>query len=294
MTISDMPAVSVDGVGKRYRALFGRSREQWALRDCTLELPRGRVAALVGANGAGKTTLLTILAGLVDPTEGATNVDGRIAYVAQEKPVYRGFTALDMLRVGAHLNTRWDQRRALRWLERFDVPTNRPCGKLSGGQRAQVAFAIALGSQPSVLLLDEPLANLDPLVRTEVTAELLTEVTDTGLTVLLSTHVVGELGGVADRLLLLAGGRLVLDGDLDELLRHHVRWVGPRSDTPPATGEILRAKHVENQSTFLVRLAESDVAPVFTEPWTSEPMTVEDVVLTHLAATRSAAKELAA
>ncbi|MBW4716204.1 ATP-binding cassette domain-containing protein [Saccharothrix obliqua] len=271
-------AVRASGLGKRYRA-------KWALRECAFELPAGRVAALVGANGAGKTTLLSVLAGLVNADEGSAVATGRVAFVAQDKPVYRGFTAADVLRLGARLNVVWDEARARRWLERFEVPLDRPCGKLSGGQRAQVAFAVAVGSCPDVLLLDEPLANLDPLARREVTGELLAEVAATGMTVLLSTHVVTELGGVADHLLLLARGRLLVGGDLDDLLARHVRYEGPRSDVPPVLGDVVEARHHGGQSSFLVRLPEGP-RPAVAGQWAERAVSLEDYVLAQLAVTR--------
>ncbi|MER5264620.1 ABC transporter ATP-binding protein [Actinosynnema sp. NPDC002837] len=276
-------AVRTRSLGKRYRA-------KWALRECTFELPAGRVAALVGANGAGKTTLMTVLAGLLDADEGSAGAVGRVAFVSQEKPVYRNFSAADVLRLGARLNVVWDEARARRWLERFEIPLDRACGKLSGGQQAQVAFALAIGSRPDVLMLDEPLANLDPLARREVTAELLGEVEQTGMTVLLSTHVVAELSGVADYLLLLAHGRLLAGGDLDELLGRHVSYTGPRSDVPPALGGIVEARHTARQSTFLVELPEGQPRPVVAGPWVERAPTLEDYVLAQLEATRKGAR----
>ncbi|MFT7836656.1 ABC transporter ATP-binding protein [Saccharothrix sp. BKS2] len=272
-------AVRAQGLGKRYK-------DRWALRECAFELPRGRVAALVGANGAGKTTLMTVLSGLLRADEGSVVAAGRVAFVSQDKPVYRNFTAAEALRLGARLNVVWDEPRARRWLERFEVPLDRACGRLSGGQQAQVAFALAVGSRPDVLMLDEPLANLDPLARREVTAELLAEVDETGMTVLLSTHVVAELGGVADYLLLLAHGRLLAGGELDDLLARHVSYTGPRSEVPPALGRVVEARHRGNQSTFLVELPEDHPRPVVAGPWRERPVTLEDYVLAQLAATR--------
>jgi ABC-2 type transport system ATP-binding protein len=280
--MTDGIALAVEGLGKR----FGR---KVALRDCSFELPAGRVSALVGMNGAGKTTLLSVLAGLHAPTEGRVRLpagERRIAFVAQDKPLYRHFSVRDMLRLGSKLNRVWDQQLALDWLARFEVPLDGPCGKLSSGQQAQVAFALALGSRPAVLLLDEPLSNLDPLARREVVKELLAAVVDTDMTVLMSTHVVAELGGVADHLLVLAHGEVLAQGDVDDLLGRHVHYVGPRSQTPPGPGEVVWARHAAGQSTFLVRV---DEAPTVDPPWTTRPMTLEDFVLAHLDNARTVA-----
>ncbi|GAA2664797.1 MULTISPECIES: ABC transporter ATP-binding protein [Actinosynnema] len=278
MTTAVKSAVRASGLGKSY----GGTR---ALRDCSFELPAGRVAALVGANGAGKTTLLSVLARLLKADAGEVEVTGRVAFVAQEKPLYKGFTARDTLTMGTRLNTAWDQAKADAWLDRFEVPRDRACGKLSGGQQAQVAFALALGSCPDVLLLDEPLANLDPLARREVAAALLDEVAETGMTVVLSTHVITELTGVADHLLLLANGGLLADGDVDALLARHAAYAGPRSDAPPVPGQVVQARHSANQSTFLVRLPDGPRPPV-AGPWVERAVTLEDYVLARLAETR--------
>jgi ABC-2 type transport system ATP-binding protein len=277
-TVVDTAGITVRGLGKRY----GKSV---ALQDCTFDLPAGKVAALVGANGAGKTTLLTVLSGLLRPDSGEFTLrpGERVAFVSQEKPVYRSFTPRAMLRLGERLNLVWDQTRAQTWLERFDIPLDRRCGQLSGGQRAQVALAVAIGSRPSLLLLDEPLADLDPLARTEVMRELLGEAAESGTTVVLSTHIVTELAGVADHLLLLARGKLLVGGDLDELLAEHVMVVGPRADEPPVAGEVLWDKHSDSQSLFLVK---ASTTPVVSVPWVARPVTLEDYVLARLSAKR--------
>jgi len=273
--LADGIAVEAVGLGKQYRRTLGLRAGAWALRDCSFALPAGRVAALVGANGAGKTTLLSIVAGLLAPSEGSVLVGGtepgrtprsapeaagRVAFVAQEKPLYRHFTAADMLRTGAHLNRVWDHQRALGWLRDFDVPLDRPCGKLSGGQQAQVSFAVALGSCPSVLLLDEPLSNLDPLARREVTKALLAAAADTGLTVLLSTHVVAELGGVADYLLLLAKGRLLVEADVVRG-RTITSWPSLRTDIRNAGGTWVDEQVVVEKG--LVTSRKPDDLPAF-------------------------------
>jgi ABC-2 type transport system ATP-binding protein len=291
-------AVEAGDVSKRYGKV-------WALRECSFQLPANRIIALVGANGAGKSTLMSIISGILPATSGSLLVNGqavvkggggsRVAILAQDKPLYRDFTVADMLRFGRSTNRVWDQRRALSWLERFDVPLDRRCGKLSGGQKAQVALAVALGSRPTVLLLDEPLANLDPVARTEVTAELLAETADSDMTVMLSTHIVAELSGVGDHLLLLDAGRPVLTGDVEQLLARHLRFTGPRADRPPVPGTILQAQHAARQSTFVVQLADAAVAPAIVAPgWTAQPVSLDELIVTHLKASHRARKDLEA
>ncbi|MGH3187401.1 MAG: ABC transporter ATP-binding protein [Streptosporangiaceae bacterium] len=280
------------------RGLTKRYRDVPALRECSFQLPAHRIIALVGANGAGKSTLMSIAAGLLPATSGEVLVGGRlidarrqtrpadtayrVAILAQDKPLYRDFTVADMLKFGQRTNRVWDQQRAASWLERFEVPPGRRCARLSGGQRAQVALALALGTCPGLLLLDEPLANLDPVARTEVTGELLAEVAESGMTVILSTHIVAELAGVGEYLLVLAAGRPVLSGDIEELLAGHVRLTGPRADLPPCPGEIVQEHHTERQSTFVVRLPASPVPPAVAPGWSSGPMTLEELTLAYL------------
>ncbi|MFI6130189.1 ABC transporter ATP-binding protein [Micromonospora sp. NPDC051141] len=287
------------------RDLSRRYGSVWALRECAFQLPANRIVALVGANGAGKSTLLSIIAGTLAATSGtllvhgrpvtrggATDGGSRVAILAQDKPLYRDFTVSEMLRFGRSTNRVWDQQRALSWLRRFDIPLDRRCGRLSGGQRAQVALAVALGSRPAVLLLDEPLANLDPVARTEVTGELMAEAADADMTVVLSTHIIAELSGVGDHLLLLDAGRAVLAGDVEELLDSHVRLTGPRADQPPGPGAIVQAQHTERQSTFVVRQAAPPTAHAVVAPgWTAQPITLDELILTHLKASSRASHE---
>ena len=162
-----MTALKTEGLGKRYRTA-------WGLRDCTFELPAGRVAALVGPNGAGKTTLLHLAVGLLAPSAGRIWVLGaspehrlrdilpRIGFVAQDHPLYHDFTVEETLTMGRALNPAWDAGLAVERLRGLHIPMNRRVGSLSGGQRAQVALSLALGKRPELLLLDEPLASLDP------------------------------------------------------------------------------------------------------------------------------------
>jgi ABC-2 type transport system ATP-binding protein len=280
------------------RRLTKRYRDVAALNECSFQLPAQRIIALVGANGAGKSTLMSIAAGLLPASGGEILIGGRrvdarhhtrqtdtahrVTILAQDKPLYRDFTAGDMLTYGQRTNRVWDQRRALTWLDRFDVPLGRRCGRLSGGQRAQVALAVALGSCPGVLLLDEPLGNLDPVARSEVTGELLADVAESGMTVMLSTHIVAELAGVGEHLLLLAAGRPVLCGDIEELLAGHLRLTGPRADLPPSPGTIVQAQHTGRQSTFIVKLPGTPVTPAVAPGWRSAPLTLEELTLAYL------------
>ncbi|HEX7302228.1 ABC transporter ATP-binding protein [Lentzea sp.] len=251
---------------------------KWALRNVSFELPPGSVTALVGANGSGKSTLLNVLAGHLPPYSGHCAVAGRVAYVPQHKPMYKGFKVADVLSFGRRMNRVWDHDRADEWLTRYKVPRGLQFGDLSGGQRTHVTLALALGSRPDVLVLDEPLAELDPLARSRVMKELLTEVSDNGTTLVFSTHVVAEVGGVADRLLLLSGGRLLIDGDTDELLEQHVLYTGPHASKSPVEGRVVLAKHGVSQSSYLVRSGGARID----EPWTARFVTLEELVVAHL------------
>ncbi|KOV80303.1 ABC transporter ATP-binding protein [Nocardia sp. NRRL S-836] len=251
---------------------------KWAIRGVSFELPPGSVTAVVGANGSGKSTLLNVLAGHLPPESGHAAVAGRVAYVPQHKPMYKGFKVADVLRFGRRMNTRWDNDLADAWLTRFKVPRRLQIGDLSGGQRTHVTLALALGARPDVLLLDEPLSELDPLARRKVMSSLLTEVTDNGMTLVFSTHVVAEIGGVADRLLLMHDGRLIVDGDTDELLEDHVLYTGPHASRPPVEGPVVSARHGQAQSSFLVRSGGERVD----EPWTARYVTLEELVVAHL------------
>jgi ABC-2 type transport system ATP-binding protein len=283
--MSGEAALRTDGLGRRY----GRS---WALRDCTLDLPQGRIIGLVGANGAGKTTLLHLAIGLSKPTEGSVSMFGRpirmdqpdglaeVGFVAQDHPLYRGFTVAEMVRFGRSLNPRFDQPGAERRLRELGIPANRKTGALSGGQQAQVAFTIALAKQPRILVLDEPVASLDPLARREVMKSLIGAVAETDLTVLLSSHVVAELERVCDHLVLLHHGRVRLSGDIDTLLADHRLLTGPRTDRIDSVDGIVSATHGQRHSNLLVR----QPAEIPTHPrWEAHPVSLEDLVLAYLA-----------
>lgn len=251
---------------------------KWSLRNVSFELPPGSVTAIVGSNGSGKTTLLNVLAGHLEPDSGHTSIAGRVAYVPQHKPMYKSFKVADVLQFGRRMNEVWDDARAEQWLDRYRIPRKLQIEDLSGGQRTHVVLALALGSRPDVLLLDEPLAELDPLARRKVVRELLTEVSDNGMTLIFSTHVVAEIGGVADRLLLMSNGRLLVDGDTDELLEEHVLYTGPHASKAPVEGPVVLARHGRSQSSYLVRSGGTRID----EPWTARYVTLEELVVAHL------------
>src|SRR5271168_566546 len=167
-------ALAASGLGKQY----GR---RWALSDCTLDIPQGRVVGLVGPNGAGKTTLLHLAVGLLRPTSGTIEVLGeqalasseqlgRVGFLAQETPVYPSLTVGEHLSLGAHLNPRWDHQLARARIDQVGLDPRQRAGRLSGGQRAQLALTVAVAKRPELLLLDEPVASLDPLARREFLA----------------------------------------------------------------------------------------------------------------------------
>jgi ABC-2 type transport system ATP-binding protein len=284
--VSDAPAaLEATGLGKRY----GRT---WALRDCSLALPQGRIAALVGPNGAGKTTLLHLAVGLLAPTAGAIRVLGgtpgrdpallaRVGFVAQDAPLYGDFSVAEHLTMGGRLNPRFDQALARDRLGRLGIPLDRRVGTLSGGQRAQVALAMALAKRPQLLLLDEPVASLDPLARREFLQALMGSVAEQGLTVLLSSHLLADLERVCDYLIVLQASRVQVLGPVDDLLDRHKLLVGPRRDPDRIAGvaAVVRATHTGRQSTLLVRTD----GPVRDPAMAVADVTLEDLVLAYLA-----------
>ena len=281
-------ALEARGLGKRYG-------HTWALSDCSLSLPVGRVAALVGPNGAGKTTLLNTAVGLLQPDAGQVRVFGRdprdakavlseIGFVAQDTPLYRDFTAVELITLGGKLNQRWDAALARERLAQLGIPPKLPVGKLSGGQRAQVALALALAKRPRLLLLDEPIASLDPLARREFMQTLMGAVGEYGTTVLLSSHLLADLERVCDYLIVLQTAHVQLAGEVEELLAEHRTLVGPRTEETaiPGVAKVIRASHTDRQSTLLVRM---DKAAAITDPaWTVHDVNLEDLVLAYLAA----------
>ena len=278
-----MSAISTQGLGKRYGS-------KWALRDCTIEVPEGSVTALVGPNGAGKTTLLQLAVGLTRPSAGDVTVLGlsprdpallaRVGFVGQEHPLHRGFTVAETLKLGRKLNPGWDDALAHERVQRLDLPLDRTVGRLSGGQRAQVALTVALAKRPELLLLDEPVASLDPLARREFLNALMEAVSETGLTVILSSHIVAELERVCDHLVILAQARAELAGPIDEIVAGHRLLTGPRTEATAVARmhDVIRERHTERQTTLLVRAN----GHVYDADWELHEVDLEEIVLAYL------------
>ncbi|GAB2961419.1 ABC transporter ATP-binding protein [Nonomuraea fastidiosa] len=272
------------GLGRRY----GR---RWALRDCTLDVPAGHVVGLVGPNGAGKSTLLKLACGQLEPSAGAISVLGgrpastpaqlaRVGFVAQDTPVYGGLTVEDHLRLGARLNPRWDQELARERVARLGLDPAHRAGRLSGGQRAQLALTLGLAKRPDLLILDEPVAALDPLARREFLQGLMEAAAEQRFSVVLSSHLVSDLERICDYLIVLAGSRVRVAGEVDELLATHFRITGPRRDPGrlPAGQDVVSARHTERQSTYVIRTED----PVLDPAWTVTRLGLEDLVLAYM------------
>ena len=279
------PALKAVGLTKRY----GRHS---ALSDCTLDIPAGRVAGLVGPNGAGKTTLLQLAAGMLSPTAGSIEVLGgrpasgpaqlaKVGFVAQDTPAYAGLTIADHLRFGASANPRWDQAAAEERIAQLGLDPRQKAGRLSGGQRAQLGLTLAIAKRPELLILDEPVASLDPMARREFLKGLMSFTAEHNASVILSSHLVSDLERVCDYLVVLTGSRVRVAGDVDDLLAGHFRLVGARRDLGdlPAGVEVIERSDVERQSTLIVRSG----APLGATPFAVEQLTLEDLVLAYMA-----------
>ena len=276
--------IDAQGLGKRY----GR---RWALNDCDLQIPSGHVVGLVGPNGAGKTTLLHLAVGLLTPTAGSVTVLGRppavdpaqlarVGFVAQDTPTYARLTVEDHLRFGRQMNPGWDDTLARQRIAELDLDLDQTAGSLSGGQRAQLALTLAVAKRPELLILDEPVASLDPLARREFLQRLMEFVADGDVSVVLSSHLVADLERVCDYLIVLVDSRLQVAGEVDDLLASHHRLVGPRRDPEslPSGQEVIEESHTDRQSTLIVRCD----GPVLDPAWTVEDLNLEDLVLAYM------------
>ena len=284
--------IEARGLGKRYR-------RRWALAGCTLTVPAGRVTGLVGPNGAGKTTLLQLAAGLLAPDAGTISVLGgrpagtpaqlaRVGFVAQDAPVYAGLSVAGHLRMGGWLNPVWDSELAGRRISKLGLDLRQRAGSLSGGQRAQLALTLATAKRPELLLLDEPVASLDPLARREFLRDLMGTVAEQQVSVVLSSHLIADIERVCDYLIVLTASRVRLAGETEALLATHHRLSGPRRDprTLAASWEGIEESHAGKQSTLLVRTSE----PILDPAWTVRPVSLEDLVLAYMSQPGDAAR----
>ena len=279
-------ALETADLGKRY----GRS---WGLQDCSIQLPAGRIAALVGPNGAGKSTLLRMVVGLTPPTTGSIEVFGyspqdqpgevirRVGYLDQERPIYRFMRVDEMMRLGRELNPSWDDALAHRYLGDLDISLRARMGKLSIGQQAQVALTLCLAKRPAILVLDEPVAALDPLARHQLMGLLLGTVAEEGTTVLLSSHVISDLEAVCDYIIILRRSQVAVADDLEHLLRSHRLLLSAdpsaASSLPPSV-TVIAVRTTGRQTDVLVRTEE----PVTEGSWEVREPTLEEVVLAYL------------
>jgi ABC-2 type transport system ATP-binding protein len=281
-----MNVIETSGLGKRYGST-------WALHECTVAIPAGHVAALVGPNGAGKTTLLNLAVGLARPTAGTVRVLGGvsagspaaldgIAFVAQDAPLYKNLPVADMLHLTRNVNRSFDQGYASERLSALGIPLKRKAGKLSGGQQAQLALTLALARRPRLIVLDEPLANLDPLARHDFMAMVLTAAAEEGMSVVLSSHVLTELERVADYLILVSGGQVQVAGEVDSLLDRHRVITGPATEAGLVAQRlsVVHTRCAAAQAHLLVRT--STPAEPVPPGWEAHPVNLEELVLAYL------------
>jgi ABC-2 type transport system ATP-binding protein len=276
--------IQAQALGKRYG-------QRWALTDCTLDIPAGRVVGLVGPNGAGKTTLLNLATGLLAPTSGSITVLGgrpaanpaqlaKVGFVAQDSPTYAGLSVADHLRLGARLNPGWDAALARQRIGRLGLDPARRAGQLSGGQRAQLALTLGIAKRPQLLILDEPVAALDPLARREFLQGLMEATVEHELSVVLSSHLVSDLERACDYLIVLVDSRVRVAGGVEGLLASHHRLSGPRRDPArlPTDQHVVAASHTDRQTTLIVRTD----APIHDPAWTVSQLGLEDLVLAYM------------
>jgi ABC-2 type transport system ATP-binding protein len=279
-----MNALETDHLTKRFRRAD-------ALRDCTLAVPSGRVVGIVGTNGAGKSTLLHLAVGLLRPTEGSIRVLGeapagrpeqltRVGFLAQDAPVYSSLTVAEHLRLGDGMNDGWDRAFAAARIARLGLDPGARAGRLSGGERSQLALTLAMAKRPDLLVLDEPVSSLDPLARREFLGDLMEIVAEQEPTVILSSHSLADVERVCDHLVILAGGRVRLAGDIDELLVEHRRLTGGRGHDLPAGTQAVQSTSTDRQTTVIVR----STGPVLDPRWEVAPVGLEELVLAYLSA----------
>ncbi len=274
-----------------------------ALQDCSLDIPVGSVVGLVGPNGAGKTTLLGLATGMLRPTTGRIKVLGgvpghgttqlrKVGFVAQETPVYAGLSVVDHLKLGRRMNARWDAELAARRIRELKLDPRRKAGRLSGGQRAQLALTMALARRPDLLILDEPVASLDPLARRDFLAGLAEATVGTQMSIVMSSHLVSDLERICDYLVVLVASRVQVAGPVSEVLADHYLVSGVSVDRSglPDDAEIISAARNLGHTTALVRTAAAPHYPA----WTVTRPNLEDVVLGYMSRVGEGAADAAA
>jgi len=277
-------ALETVGLGRRYRT-------KWALRDCTFSVPEGSITGIVGPNGAGKSTLFRLAAGISRPTSGTVTVFGqevrlnssehlkRLGYFDQLRPLYSGFRVEEMLTLGRRLNSTWDNAAAREWLSELNIPMKQKVGHLSLGQQAQVALTLCMAKRPDLLLLDEPVASLDPLARHELLQTLMGTVAEQGTTVFLSSHFVSELEPVCDNLIILSSSQVKITGTIESLLADHRLLIGPDGPEPLNGVEMISSRKTGRQRTLLVR----GIPPSLGPGWQDLQPDLNEIVLAYLA-----------
>jgi ABC-2 type transport system ATP-binding protein len=277
-------ALETEGLGLRYR-------RKWGLRDCSLQVPAGAITGLVGPNGAGKSTLFRLAAGLSRPTTGTVRVFdkvvrpngtahlARLGYFDQVRPLYEHFRVEEMLTLGRRLDSNWDDAAARGWLSDLQIPLKAKVKNLSEGQRAEVALTVCLAKQPDLLLLDEPVASLDPLARSQLLQALMGAVAERGTTVFLSSHIVSELEPVCDHLIILSSSRVLIAGAIGDLRGEHRILVGTRENLPPAGLNVVSSSETGRQRTLLIRGS----SPSPDSGWQELQPSLEEIVLAYLA-----------
>ncbi len=291
--MTDQIAIKTSNLGKKYHKF-------WALEDCSVTVPRGSVTALVGSNGAGKTTLLKLLVGLNASSSGSAEVFGKspsesadylvnIGYLAQEIPLYESLNAGEHIKIGQKLNQEWDGKLATGRLEELGIPLDRPVSKLSGGQRAQVGLALALAKEPKLLLLDEPVAALDPLARADFLSSLAQAVAgaDGELTVVMSSHLLSDLERICDYAILLATGKTQLCASIEEIIESHRLLTGKqRQLTGKEDFTVIKESHTERETKLLVRTKGK-----ITDPhWHVSDVDIEEIILAYMGQKKGAQK----
>jgi ABC-2 type transport system ATP-binding protein len=276
-------ALETVDLGRRYML-------HWGLRNCSLRVPEGSITGLVGPNGAGKSTLLRLAAGISKPSAGSLKVFdqkvnpnspdflAKVGYLDQSRPLYKQFRVDELMKLGGKLSDSWDQASVARWLEELKIPLDWKVSLLSVGQQAQVALAMCMGKRPHLLLLDEPMASLDPLARRGVSQMLLDSVVEHKTTVLISSHIVSELESMCDYLIMLSKSRVQIAGSVESILSNHHVLVGPLASASFESTNVISSTKAGRQGTYLI---EGDFGSVDAE-WEVASPDLEEIVLAYL------------